>query len=157
MKQPTSLLLYQDEPASGRVLRVILLVVPAIMFITGLYLWFSREGSESLGLLVISIPIGLVLWIILPQKYQVFEDRLCIVLGGPLAINVGYNQITFMEVTTRNALTLNLVSTITRTYVIIGKKKGMSIAITPERNELFVENASRALSHWRKNNLSSHL
>ena len=84
-----------------------------------------------------------------------FEDRLRIVLGGQFAINVGFNQISFIEVTTRNALTLNLVSKIARTYVIIGKKKGMSIAITPERNELFVENASRALSQWQKNNFGT--
>jgi hypothetical protein len=154
MKQPISVLLYQDEPASGWVLMSILLVIPAIMLITGFYLWYSSEGPGGLELLIFGILLGFVFWTILPRKYQVFEDRLRIVFGGPFALNIGYNQISFIEVTTKNALTLNLVSKVTRTYVLIGKKKGMSIAITPDRNELFVENASRALSQWQKNNLN---
>jgi hypothetical protein len=152
MNHSTSLLLFQDEPESGGILRFILLIVPALLFGYGIYLWYSSEGSDRLELLASSVVIGFTFWFIIPQKYQVFEDYLCIVLGGPFTIKIGFNQISMIEVTARTTLTMNLVNRITRNYVIIVKKKGLSIAITPKSNELFVDNANRALVQWKRLN-----
>jgi hypothetical protein len=128
-----------------------LLIIPALLFAFSIYLWFSSEDSGSLELLVISVIMGLIIWIIIPRKYQVFEDYLRIVFIGPFAIKIGFKQISKIEVTARPAFTINLVSRIARNYVIIVKKKGLSIAITPNSNELFADNANRALSQWNKN------
>jgi hypothetical protein len=152
MNYSKSLLLYQDKPGSGWILRFILLIVPILLFALSIYLWYSGESSGSLVLLTEGVIISLILWAILPRKYQVFEDHLSIVLGEPFKIKIGFDQITKIEVTTRTALTVNFVTRITRTYVIIIKKKGLSTAITPGNNELFVENAIKALSQWKKNN-----
>jgi hypothetical protein len=154
MNHSKSLLLFQDEPESGWILRFILLIVPAALFAYGIYLGYSGEGSDSTALLVMSVVIGLIIWVIIPRKYQVFEDYLRIVFGRPFAVKIGFSQISMIEVTSRTALTINLVTRIARNYVIIVKKKGINIAITPKSNELFVDNANRALSQWKKNNQS---
>ena len=92
--------------------------------------------------------IGLILWMILPRSYQVFEDRLRIVLGGPVAINIDFAQVKSIEVTNKSDLTVNFVTVITKNYVRIIKKRGMNIAITPEHSELFIDEANRALQRW---------
>jgi hypothetical protein len=52
---------------------------------------------------------------------------------------------------------VNLVTRITKNYVKIVKKKGMSIAITPADNESFVEKANLALSQWVKTSVQQSL
>jgi hypothetical protein len=152
MNRFKSQLLYQDEPGSGWSLRLILLIIPVILIIFSFYLWFSGESSGSLVLLVEGLFFGLLFWAILPRKYQLFEDRVSIVLGGPFAFNVEFKRIRSIEVTARSAFTINFATRITRNYVIISMHRGLSIVITPERNELFVENFNRALNQWKKNN-----
>ncbi len=48
------------------------------------------------------------------------------------------------------SFSVNFVTRITRSYVEIVKRKGLSIAITPTANDSFVENANRALEQWLK-------
>jgi hypothetical protein len=147
-----SLVLYQDEPFYSGILKIILLLVPVIILAASLYLWSTGEGEGSLVLFGEGVFISLLLWAILPRKYQVFEDHLRIVLGGPFSIKIGFGQVTAIEVTTRTALTINFVTRIARTYVRIVRRKGLGIAITPKNNELFVKNAHAALNQWQKNN-----
>jgi hypothetical protein len=147
MSRSTSLLLYQDEPA-GWFLRLIIVIVPAMLLMVSIYLWSSGERSGGLALLLEAFSIGLIFWIAFPRRYEVYEDHLRIVLGGPFAVKIGFGQIVTTEVTSRTALTVNFATTITKTYVRIVRKRGLSIAITPRSNDLFVDNANRALSQW---------
>ena len=149
MNRAKSLLLYQDEP-SGSLLKLIMGMVPVTFLVLGIYLWLTGERSGALALLFETFLIGLIFWIIFPRRYQVYQDHLRIVLAGPFAVKIGFDQIKAMEVTTRNALTVNFATTITRTYVLIVKKHGISIAITPKSNALFVDNAKRALNQWAR-------
>lgn len=144
-----SLLLYQDEPGYGLLLKLIFLV-PASLLVLGIYLWYSGETSDSLAVLAEAIFISLIFWAVFPRRYQVYEDHLRIVLGGPLAVKIRFDKITKVEVTNRTALTINFTTRITRTYVRIVKKNGLSIAITPKSNESFADNANRALAEWSR-------
>lgn len=141
-------MLYQDEPAYGLLLKLIIVMVPVILLAASIYLWSSGEKSDGLALLAEAFFIGLIFWVIFPRRYQVYEDRLRIVLGGPFAVNIGFEQIKIIEVTSRMALTVNFATKMTKAYVRIVKKHGLSIAITPKSNESFVDNANRALREW---------
>ncbi len=151
MNRFNNLLLYQDKAASGLALRLIFVIIPALLVAFSLYLWYAGNGARSLELLVEGLVIGLILWIIVPNQYQVFEDRLRIVLRGPLAISIEFKQIKTIEITARTTLTVNLVSTLARSYVRIVRQRGLSLAITPKHCEIFVDNANRALSQWQNN------
>ncbi|MFC1934403.1 PH domain-containing protein [Chloroflexota bacterium] len=89
-------------------------------------------------------------WLVFPREYQVYEDHLRMVLGGPFSVKVGFQNIKAVRITSRTGLTINFVTRITRGYVEIAQKKGWSIAITPADNNSFVENANRALEQWLK-------
>ena len=106
-------------------------------------------------MLVVAFVIGLTFWIVSPRKYQVYEDHLQILLGGPFVVKIGFNQISTIEVTDNTTLefsAIKLISKVTNTYVRIGMKKRLSITITPKSDALFVENANRSLRQWQETN-----
>ena len=148
-----SMLLHEDEPEYGSVLKLVMFIVPVMLVGLGIQLWSSGENEGALVLLFEALFVSLIFWFVFPRRYQVYEDHLRIVLGGQLAVKIGFKQITTIEVTNKTALTVNFATRITRSYVRIVKKTGLGIAITPKSNESFVENANRALVEWSKTNV----
>lgn len=145
----TSLLLYQDKPGYGLLLKLIL-IVPAVFLAGSLYSWLSDDISGSLALLPSAFIMGLIFWLVFPREYRVYEDHLSIVLGGHFSVKAGFQNIKEIRITSRTGLTINFVTRITGSYVEISKKRGWSIAITPADSDAFVDNANRALRQWLK-------
>jgi len=150
MNYSKSVLLYQDEPAYGLLLKLIIVIMPVILLAASVYLLSSGESSGGLALLVEAFIVGFIFWIVFPRMYQVYEDHIRIVLGGPFSVKVGFAKIEAIRVTSRFILSVNFVTKLTKSFVEIAKKKGLSIAITPKDNDLFIENANQALSQWIK-------
>ena len=144
-----SVLLYQDKPKYGLLMKLIL-VVPVILVASSIYLWSTGDNFVGMTLLIEAFIIGLILWFVLPREYQVYENHLRIVLGGPFSVKVGFHNIEAIRITNRFAFTVNFATRITRSYVEIAIRKGMSIAITPADHESFVEKANQALSQWAR-------
>jgi hypothetical protein len=154
MSYPTNLLLYEDEPA-GWIFKFFFVIVTLILLAGSIFFWVSGNNASGLTLLVVAFVIGLTFWIVSPRKYQVYEDHLQILLGGPFVVKIGFDQISTIEVTDSTALeitAIKLISKVNNTYVRIGRKKGLSITITPKSDVLFVENANRSLHQWQENN-----
>ena len=149
LRYSKSILLYQDKPTYGLLLKLIL-IIPVAFLGGSLYLYLSGDVSGSLALLPGALISGLIFWLVFPREYQVHENHLRLVLGGPFSVKVGFQNIKAVRITSRTGLTINFVTRITRSYVEIAKKKGWSIAITPTDNNSFVENANRALEQWLK-------
>ncbi len=147
-----SLLLYEDKPEYGTVLKLIIFIVPVMLLGASLYLGSSGENEGALVLLFEALFVSSIFLFIFPRRYQVHEDHLSIVLGGPLTVRIGFAQIKTIEVTNKTALTVNFATRMTMKYVRIVKKTGLGIAITPKSNESFVENANRALHRWQETN-----
>ena len=131
-------------------MKAIIVLVPGILLAASIFVWSLGDSPGSLALLVEAFIIGFVFWAVFPRKYQVYEDHVRIVLGGPFSVKVGFDKIKTIEVTSRLSFSVNFVTAVTKSYVEIAKKKGLSIAITPRASDLFVENANRALSQWLK-------
>ena len=149
MDYSQSVLLYQDKPKYGLLMKLIL-IIPVGLLASGIYLWFAGDAIGGLALGVEAFMIGLILWFVLPREYQVYENHLRIVLGGPFSVKIAFQNIEAIRITSRLAFTVNFATRITRSYVEIVIKKGMSIAITPADDESFVEKANLALSQWAK-------
>jgi hypothetical protein len=149
MDYSQSVLLYQDKPKYGLFLKLIL-IIPVALLASSIYLWSTGDAPISLALLTEAFIIGLILWFVLPREYQVYENHLRIVLGGPFSVKVGFQNIEAIRITSRVSFSINFVTRITRSYVEIVIKKGMSIAITPTDDKSFVEKANLALSQWVK-------
>jgi hypothetical protein len=151
MSYPTNLLLYEDEPA-GWIFKFFFVIVTLVLLAGSVYFGVSGDNASGLTMLVVAFVIGLTFWIVSPRKYQVYEDHLQILLGGPFVVKIRFDQITSMGVTQSKGLhfTVNFTTTIANTYVRINKKKGLSVAITPKSDVLFVENANRSLRQWKE-------
>ena len=128
----------------------LILIIPVVLLASSIYLWSTGDALGSLVLLPEVFVIGLIFWFVLPREYQVYENHLRIVLGGPFSVKVGFQNIEAVRVTSRMSFNIHFTTTITRSYVEIVIKKGMSIAITPTDKESFVEKANQALSQWVK-------
>jgi len=153
MSYPTNLLLYEDEPA-GWIFKFFFVIVTLVLLAGSVYFGVSGDNASGLTMLVVALVIGLTFWIVSPRKYQVYEDHLQILLGGTFVVKIRFDQITSMGVTQSKGLhfTVNFTTTIANTYVRINKKKGLSVAITPKSDVLFVENANRSLCQRQENN-----
>jgi hypothetical protein len=149
MDYSQSVLLYQDKPKYGLLMKLVL-AIPAILVASSIYLWSTGDAFIGLTLLIEAFIIGLILWFVLPREYQVYENHLRIVLGGPLSVKIGFRNIEKIGITNRFALSVNFATKATRSYVEIVIKKGMSIAITPADDESFVEKANQALTQWAR-------
>jgi len=148
MNYSKSLLLYQDIPAYGLLLKLLVVIMPVAMLVASIYLFSSGDSADGLALLIEAFIIGFIFWVVFPRRYQVYEDHVRIVLGGPFSVKVGFDKIKTIGVTSRQTLSVNFVTKLTKNYVGIAKKRGLSIAITPADNDSFVENANQALSRW---------
>jgi hypothetical protein len=154
MSYPTNLLLYEDEPA-GWIFKFFFVIVILVLLAGSVYFWVLGNNTSGLTMLVVAFIIGLTFWIVSPRKYQVYDDHLQILLGGPFVVKIKFDQIATIEVTDRitsEFTAIKLISKVTNTYVRIGMKKGLSITITPKSDALFVENANRSLRQWQGNN-----
>ena len=94
--------------------------------------------------------ILLIFYFVFPREYQVYDDHLRILLGGPFSVKVRFQTIKAIRTTHTSSLSINFVTRVTGSYVEIEKKRGLSIAITPKDSDSFVENAKRAFEQWLK-------
>lgn len=152
MNYSKSLLLYQDVPAYGLLLKLLIVIMPVAMLAASIYVFSSGDSNGGLALLIEAFIIGFIFWVVFPRRYQVFEDQVRIVLGGPFSVKVGFDKIKTIRITSRLTLSVNFATKLTKKYVEIAQKKGLSIAITPGDYDLFVENANGALSRWIETN-----
>jgi len=149
MDYSQSVLLHRDRPKYGLLMKLIL-IIPVGLLASSIYLWSRGDTFAGITLLTEAFIIGLILGFVLPREYQVYENHLRIVLGGPFSVKIGFQNIEAIRITSRLAFTVNFATRITRSYVEIVIRKGMSIAITPADDESFVEKANSALSQWVK-------
>jgi hypothetical protein len=143
-------MLYQDDPAGGLVWKVVAATILLSAIIGSVFLLSSGETTGFIVVLLEGFFVFLILSIIIPRKYQVFQDHIRIILGGPFYVRIGFDNIQLIETTNKTDFTINFATAIKFTYVRIEKKKGLSVAITPKSNELFTENANQALQKWAR-------
>jgi hypothetical protein len=149
MKYTNGILLYKDKPAYGLLLKLIFMM-PLLFLAGSLYYWLSGNIDESLSLLPGAVLLAIIFWLVFPRAYEIYEDHLCIVLGGPFSVKVGFENIKVVRITSRSGFTMNLVTRLSRNYVEIVRKRGFGITITPTDFEIFVENANQAIDQWLK-------
>ncbi len=143
-------MLYEDRPAYGLLLKLIFIVMPLAMLIGSISLFSSGDSEGGLVLIIEAFIIGLIFWCVMPRSYQVYEDHIRIVLGGSFSMKVGFDRIEEVKVTVKAVFTMNFVTKFAIDSVVIFRKRGLNIAITPNDYATFVQNASHALSEWRK-------
>ena len=139
-------LLYEDIPKYDFWLKSILGGVLALTFILGVIL-ISDDIGVALVLFGVTLFDALLFKTILPSRFQIFEDRLRIVLGWNLAHNIPLSNI----VDARSVSSSKVFAywgirfaTSTRFVVEIVCKKGLNVIISPSKGDIFLEQLNQA-------------
>jgi len=141
----TSLLIYEDTPKYDLWLKLILGGVLALTFILGV-IFTCQDTEAAIAMFGIILFDALLFKAILPRRYQIFEDRLKILMGGPFAVNISFSNIEEAKPATgRKAFAYGSLrlATSTRNVVEIVRKKGLNLVIFPS-NEMFLEQLNQA-------------
>ena len=89
----------------------------------------------------------ILFWLILPKRFQILRDRLRIVLGGPLAINIPLSDIS--EVKSRTGIKafifggIRFATSANHTVEII-RHKGLNMVISPANDDEFIKQLNQA-------------
>jgi hypothetical protein len=144
-------LLYEDNPKVDMWLRIMLGCILLMFLVLGLVLLFQdTEGAFAMfGALVLN---ALLFKLVMPQRYQIYSDRVRIVLGGPFAWNIPFHTIKeARSASGSKAFAYNGVrfATSVKGVVEITRSRGCNVVISPSNREVFLEQLNRALSLQR--------
>ena len=141
-------LIYEDTPRFDIWLKLILGGVLAYTLILGLLL-ISEDIGVALLMFVVTLFDALLFKAVLPQRFQIFEDRMKIILGLHFAINIPFSDIAdARSVSGSKAFAYWGIrfATSTRCVVEIVRKRGLNLLISPGQDDIFLER----LNHARK-------
>ena len=141
-------LIYEDTSRYDSWLKVILGGILALTFVLGVVLLFE-------DILAASVMFGVTLFdaflfkAILPRRFQIFQDRVKIVLGGPLALSIPLSNIKCARSASGSKAFVYWgirFATSTQGVVEIVRKQGLSLVISPKNTSMFLEQVDQALS-----------
>jgi hypothetical protein len=127
-------------------------------FLLGLFIALPQVEKHyivSLGILGITtflvIAIGIAL---MPTKYQIFDDRIRIILGYIFHFDIPFSNIADIEVATFEDLWgvhLNFSNSFSSDDILeITRKHRAKVYITPFDRPLFLENLNKAIYDWKR-------
>jgi len=146
MRSP-AFLLYEDTARTDTWLKLMLGGILAMFLVLGGVLLF-QDKEDAFGMFGVAVFYALLFKIIMPQRYQIYSDKVRIVLGGPFAWNIPFS--TIKEVRLASGVSAFAYSgvrfaTSSKNVVEIKRSRGCNVVISPANKEVFLEQASRAL------------
>ena len=142
-----SFLLYEDTAAYDLWLKLLLGGILAFTLVMGFFL-LSVDRAGAYIFLGVTVFDALLFYAILPQRYQIWTDRVRIVLGRPLAVNIP--MATIREA--RSAIGSKAFvywgvrfATSSKNVVEIVRHRGLNFVISPSNRDLFLERLAEAL------------
>ena len=146
-RKEVSVLIYEDGPRYDLWLKVILGGVIALTLVLG----FVLLAVDILGAWIMfgtTLFDALLFRAIIPRRFQIFEDRVKILLGGPFALNIPLADISEVRSASgREAFIywgIRFATSFSGIIEIV-RRKGLSVVISPLNPEMFLEQANRAL------------
>jgi hypothetical protein len=141
---------YEDSPHYDVWFKGIMML-PVFFIVIGLYFLFTAGVAAAIGEFAIAVLMGAIYWALMPRKYQVLNSKLKIVLGGPFSFNVPFDTLETARKPEGVSLGLNFATTFLSEHAVeIKRKKGMTVNITPDNRDLFLENLNKAIYDWKR-------
>jgi hypothetical protein len=142
------MLVYEDIPRYDWWLKFALGVPLLVLLGAGIVLWFE-DREASLIMFGVTVFDTILFRAILPRRFQIFEDRVKIVLGSPFAVSLSLGNIKeARQVPGSHALASSNIrfATSTHNVVEIVRKKGTSVLISPTHVDTFLELVNQAIA-----------
>jgi len=140
-------MVYEDTPRYDSWLKLLLGSVLALTLILGFVLLPTDIGAAWV-MFAVTLFDALLFKAILPRRYQIFQDRARIVLGGPFALNILLSDISEARLAPGGRAFIYWgirFATSSSGVVEIVRKKGMNVVISPANADMFLEQLNRAL------------
>ena len=142
-----SQLIYEDTAEYDVWLKLILGSILSFTLLLGVYL-LSVDRTGALICFGVTVFDALLFYAILPQRYQIWADRVRIVLGRPFSVNIPL--LTIKEVRPASGVKAFAYrglrfATSSRTVVEIVRHRGWNFVISPANRELFLGRLLEAL------------
>jgi hypothetical protein len=138
--------IYEDRPKYDKSLKVLLVSILALTLVPGL-ICIPVNIELALSLIGVTAFDGLLFAVIIPRSYQIFEGRIRIKLGGPLAINIPMEDIKEVKRAGGSEAFIYWgirLATSTSTVIEIVRRKGMNVVISPRDDDMFLDQFEQA-------------
>lgn len=141
-------LLYEDKARIDIWLKLLWGIGPALTFIFGIRRIFDDITGAAV-LFAVTAFVVLLFRILIPQRYEIWSDRVKMVLGFSFALNIPFSTIkearktSIMKAFTHSGLRY---ATSTRGSVGIIRTKGWNVVISPSDCDMFLEQLNHAMS-----------
>ena len=145
-----------EEPAEYTPWFKLLFLIPVGLLIGAFVLALNQESEASLVLFGEGVFFILLFHCIMPRKYQIYHDKLKIVLGSPFAISIPLSTIREVKHGSGiKALIYYGVRFVTSTkYVIeIVRNKGLNYVISPQNGDIFRGHLIKAIKNEASNRI----
>ncbi len=132
---------------------LVLLLVLLIPLVRAGFLLRDDDVAAAAAMLVVFGLASLALWLVLPRAYELSPDRLRVVLGGPLGWEIDLKKIENVRVAPGRGPLLRpgaLFATSLEPPVVVRRRKGMSIILSPEQPADFIAAVEQALAGSRQ-------
>ena len=141
---------YEDNPLYDTFIKAIM-VLPVFFILMGIYYLITNQSEDAIGMFATTLLMGAIYWAIFPRKYQILENRIRIVLGGPFNFDIPLDNVETAREPEGVSLGINFVTCFSgKNAVEIIRKRGMRVAITPSDRDMFLDNLNKVLNEWSR-------
>jgi hypothetical protein len=147
------MILYEESAEYSYWIRLLFLI-PIGLAIGAIILAYSQEYDGCFVLIGESIFFILIFYFILPRKYQIYEDKLKIVLGNPFSINIPLSTIKEAKHSSGIKALFYLgvrFATSTHHVIEIVRSKGLNYVISPKKGDTFTQQLNQAIKSQARN------
>lgn len=140
-------LIHQEKAEYNVGLRLIWFL-PVALFIGAMISLYDQELEALWTLLGDSILVSAIFYFVFPRSYQIYNDRLRIVLGKPFSISIPFSGIKEAKRTAGYKAYVGFqarFATSSRYVIEIVKSRGASYTISPQHGELFLQQLEQAI------------
>jgi hypothetical protein len=140
-------LLYEDDPKIDIWMKLMFAGIVLLFLVLGLVLFFE-DTEAAFTMFGVAVLDALIFKLVIPRRYQIYNDRIRIVLGGPFALNIALSTVKEVKAASgAKAFAYSGVrfATSSKNVVEITRTRGCNYVISPFNREVFLEQANRAL------------
>jgi hypothetical protein len=140
---------YEDKPYYDVWMKS-LMALPALLVVAGAGYLFGKDMKGAIALLAVAVIVAAIYWAVFPRKYSIHSAGMKIILGGPFSFNVPFQNVESAIKPEGATIGINFPGSFSSEHAVqivrIGK---MSVNITPQNPEVFMEQFNKTLGNWR--------
>jgi hypothetical protein len=132
-----------------------------LVIFAALFLAYTQIQDKVVILIIVGVTTFLCLIFalaIIPTRYQIFNDRIRIVLGWMFHFDIPFHNMENAKAATWKdlwGLNFNFISCFSSVDILrIKRRRGAKIHINPSNRKLFLEHLNKALIDYGRNNIS---